>query len=253
MTLNLPPTICFRITRVCNAHCGFCLAPPDGTHPTTETLAHRLDWLLSRGVKTIHFCGGEPTIHPGLLPLLAHVDACGGNTKLTTNAIAISDAMLPVLRSIGTRVKVSLHDDHEQHDRILGRPAFDLTTGNIRRLIAAGISTSIQTTVVTGGMEVVDWVAEFCLHLGIRRLSILPVIPRGRGYGQSGEYELSVQQRGALREFVARKRRALNGRLDVRWLGFTSRPIHVVESDGRVILEGRAESMDEVLCQIPAV
>ncbi|MGA9773042.1 MAG: radical SAM protein [Blastocatellia bacterium] len=244
--------ICFRVTRNCNASCGFCLAPPDGTHPAANTLAHRLDWLMSRGVKTIHFCGGEPTIHPALPQLIEHVRERGGKTKLTTNAIAISDALLKTLRTTGSQVKVSLHGDREHHNDIVGREAFDHTTRNISRLLAAGVPTSVQTTVVAGGTWVVDWVAEFCLKAGVRRLSILPFIPRGNGYGRRGEYGLSSLERRALREHVSRKRRALNGRLDLRWLDFTARPIHVVEPDGRVILEGATDAMDEVLCHIPS-
>jgi hypothetical protein len=97
----------------------------------------------------------------------------------------------------------------------------------------------------------VDWVADFCIDVGVRRLSILPFIPRGSGYARRGEYELSSVQRRALHEVVARKRRALNGRLDVRWLDFTAKPIHVVEADGRVVLEGATETMDKLLCYIP--
>lgn len=252
MPPDLPPMICFRVTRHCNASCGFCLAPPDGTNTAANTLTHRLDWLLSRGVRTIHFCGGEPTIHPALPQLIAHVRERGGKTKLTTNGIVISDALLRTLRAAGCRVKVSLHGDREHHNEIVGREAFDQTTRNLRRLVAAGISASVQTTVVAGGIWVVDWVAGFCLEAGVRQLSILPFIPRGSGYSRRGEYGLSSLERRALREHVSRKRRALNGRLDLRWLDFTARPIHVVEPDGSVILEGATETMDELLCRIPA-
>ena len=50
---------------------------------------------------------------------------------------------------------------------------------------------------------------------------------------------------------VTEKRRALNSRLEVRWLDFTARPIHVVEADGRVVLERATEAMDEELDRIP--
>jgi hypothetical protein len=84
---------------------------------------------------------------------------------------------------------------------------------------------------------------------GVRR--IMPFIPRGNGLGRREEYELSSVQRRVLRELVAQKRRALTGRLDLRWLDFTARPIHVVEADGRVILESATEAKDDVICQIP--
>jgi hypothetical protein len=85
----------------------------------------------------------------------------------------------------------------------------------------------------------------------VRRLSILPFIPRGSGYERRGEYGLTTFERRALREHVKRQRRALNGRHDVRWLDFNARPIHVVEPDGRVVLEGATEARDELLYHIP--
>jgi MoaA/NifB/PqqE/SkfB family radical SAM enzyme len=252
MPLHLPTSVCFRVTRHCNARCGFCLAPPDGTNPSAATLLHRLDWLLAHGVETFHFCGGEPTLSPSLPQLLLHTHEHGGKPKLTTNGIVISDALLSALRATDCQVKVSVHGDRERHNHLVGRDAFDRTTGNLRCLLAAGVAASVQTTVVAGGLGVVDQVAGFCLEVGVRRLSILPFIPRGEGNTRRDEYELSALERRALRDHVARKRAALRGRLEVRWLDFTARPVPVVEPDGRVILEGATEAHDEILCHIPA-
>ncbi|CAG1010757.1 Putative mycofactocin radical SAM maturase MftC [Anaerolineales bacterium] len=251
MTLHLPPAICFRVTRSCNARCGFCLAPPTGDHPPAEVLMERIDWLLSRGVKTIHFCGGEPTIHPALPQLLTHAHARGAKTKLTTNAITISDALVPLLRATGTHVKVSLHGDREHHNTIVGIDAFNHTTGNLGRLIAAGVPTSVQSTVIAGGTWVVEWMIAFCLERRVRRLSILPFIPRGNGFERRDEFGLRQSQRRELHELVTAKRRALSNRLDIRWLDFTARPVHVVEPGGDVVLEGATGINDEVLCRIP--
>lgn len=251
MTNDLPPTVCFRVTRYCNARCGFCLAPPDGAHPAVDILMRRIDWLMARGVRTVHFCGGEPTIHPALPRLLAHTVAQGGKTQLTTNAIAISPAVVQHLRTAGTQIKVSLHGPREYHDALVGRDAFVHTTGNLRRLLGADIPASVQTTMVAGGAWVLDWVVAFCLDNGVSKLSILPFIPRGSGVQRRSQYELSCLQRESLRKLVREKRRALNGRLDLRWLDFTARSICVVEADGAVVLEGATESMDRVLYEIP--
>ncbi len=251
MTLDLPATICFRVTRRCNARCGFCLAPPDGVQTSAVTLTQRIDWLLAHGVHTVHFCGGEPTIHPALPQLLLHVQARGGKSKLTTNGIALSDALPPVLRQTGCQVKVSVHGDRDRHNELVGRDAFDQTTHNLRRLLAAGVATGVQTTVVASGGAVIDWAVRFCLDNGVRRLSLLPFIPRGDGRARRDEYGLSEPERRSLRDQVRRQRRVLLGRLDLRWLDFTARPVHAVEPDGRVVLEGATEALDEVLCQIP--
>lgn len=208
-------------------------------------------WLQENGVRNIHFCGGEPTIHPALPELLAHVQEHGGESRLTTNGIAMTEPLLQALRSTGTRVKVSLHGDRAHHDELVGRSAFDHATEHLRQLISAGIPTSVQTTVVAGGEWVLDWMAEFCIAERVRKLSILPFIPRGSGYRTKGEFGLTSVARAQLHGQVLRKRRALLGRLDVRWLDFSTRPVHVVEADGRVVLERASESMDTLLCTIP--
>jgi MoaA/NifB/PqqE/SkfB family radical SAM enzyme len=249
---ELPASVCFRVTRICNARCGFCLAPPTGIHPDAASLTHRIDWLFARGVRTIHFCGGEPTIHPALPDLIQHVYALGGTSKITTNGIAISDNLMSVLRACDAQVKVSLHGDRAHHDRIVGRAAFDFTTSTIHRLVSLGIRPSVQTTIVAGGAWVVEWVARFCLDARVRRLSVLPFIPRGSGYERREEYGMSDCERRELHDLVRATRRALASRLEVRWLDFTARPIHVVEPDGMLILEGATETMDVPLAQIPA-
>lgn len=246
-----PDVICFRVTRHCNARCGFCLSPPDGFHPDTATLVQRINWLRTQGVKRIHFCGGEPTIHPALGDLIEHVHALGGRSLLTTNGIAIQDELISVLSAHHTRVKVSLHGDEAHHDRIVGCKAFSSTTGNLRRLLQAGVPTSIQTTVVSGGEWVIEWVADFCRGFGVRTLSILPFIPRGSGSHRHEQYELSDADRSRLHELVRKKRKALAGVLDIRWLDFSSRPVMVAEASGRLVLEGATERLDQIICEMP--
>jgi MoaA/NifB/PqqE/SkfB family radical SAM enzyme len=251
-TAPLPPMVCFRVTRYCNARCGFCLAPPDGSaHPAVDVLLRRIDWLLERGVRTIHFCGGEPTIHAGLSALVEHVHQRGAKTRLTTNAITISDSLISLLREVRAEVKVSLHGDREWHDEMVGVAAFDAAAETLRRLLAARVRTSVQSTVVANGVWVVDWLSSFCLEKGVRRLSLLPFIPRGHGLALRHRFELSSSERSALRSLVSAQRRALVGRLELRWLDFTARPFHVIEADGRVVLEGATEGMDVVLDRIP--
>lgn len=247
----LPQMICLRVTRYCNARCRFCLAPPQGEQPDAASLQHRIDWLLAHGVKTIHFCGGEPTLHPDLAELLVHVHSCGGKNRLTTNAIAIADSLLPMLRTTATEVKVSLHGDRDHHNAMVGVTSFKHTMRNINKLLAAGVNTSIQTTVVAEQNGMIDWVARFCLETGVRRLSILPFIPRGKGVACRDEFALTPFQRRSMRDRVKEKRRLLSGRVDVRWLDFNTRPLHVVDVDGRIILEAATETRDQVLCCIP--
>jgi MoaA/NifB/PqqE/SkfB family radical SAM enzyme len=246
-----PSAVCFRITRSCNARCRFCLAPPDGSHPDYATLLSWTDWLLDRGVRRIEFCGGEPTIHPALPKLLAHVHARGVKTALTTNALQISAALPPLLRATGTKVRVSLHGDRPHHDALVGDGCFDRTVANLRLLLDAGVPCSIQATVVAGGRPALDWLISFALKQGVRRLGVLPFIPRGAGRGHREEFGLPEWERRSLREFVRDRRQSLSGRLDLRWLDLVSKRVPVVEPDGRLVLEGASEAADLLLCSLP--
>ena len=246
----LPRSVCFRITRHCNANCRFCLAPPKGEEADPATLKHRVDWLRERGVREIHVCGGEPTIHPALPELLFHIRSRGAKIKLTTNGIELTEPVLTALRATTTQVKVSLHGDRPHHDRMVGRPAFEQTVHNLQRLIRAGVSASVQTTVVAGALWAVDWMIEFCVQSGIKRLTLLPFLPRGAGLARRNDFQLSTWQRSMLHNQVKQKRKSLGNRLDLRWVDITSSPLHVVEVDGRIVLERGSEASDQLICTI---
>lgn len=250
MRQAFPQSVCFRVTRACNARCGFCLAPWDGEHPSAEVLLHRIDWLVDRGVRIVHFCGGEPTIHPALGSLIARVRERGASARLTTNGISMPAPLLEALRRHRVHVKVSLHGGRTWHDKMVGREAYEAATATLRRLLSARIAASVQTTLVAGGGDVVGEMVAFCLQTGVKRLSFLPFIPRGDGAAREAEFALSDGERRALRQAVAAQRRRLSGRLDLRWLDFSTDMAPVVEADGRVLLEGPREASDTLLAVI---
>lgn len=125
------------------------------------------------------------------------------------------------------------------------------TTATIRRLISERIKTYIQTTIITGHLDVVEWMIGFCLENRIKRVSILPFIPRGTGYIQRAQFELSAGERRNLKGLVTQKRQKLISRIDIRLLDFNARPIQVIEPDGRIVLEGTTEARDVLLFRIP--
>lgn len=247
--LTLPEMVCLRVTRACNARCGFCLAPPDGNHPSTETLVRRIDWLFDHGVGGVHLCGGEPTLCRGLSKLLVHIRARSGKIRLTTNGICMPEDVLDQLRA-GAEVKVSVHGDRERHDRIVGCHAYEPAVATIRRLVAKRVHTTVQTTVLAGGAESLDAVVRLSLEIGVRRLSVMPFIPRGNGRDLAPDLRLNDRGRRLARDTVRRIRRRLGGRLEVRWIDLTTRPIHVVEPDGRLMIEGRSEEYDVELARL---
>lgn len=250
MRSPFPHSVCFRITRHCNANCCFCLAPPDGAAADLATLKHRVEWLLERGVRGFHLCGGEPTTHPALSDLLFHIHSRKAKIKLTTNGIEINDQAFAAIRATGSRVKVSLHGDRAHHNRMVGAEGFDRTVCNLQRLLHAGVKASVQTTIVAESPWVLEWMVQFCLQTGVKRLTLIPFLPRGAGAMRRREFELSAQQRSMLQNKVKQGRKLLGNRLDLRWLDLTGGSLCVVDVDGRIVFERGSEASDQVICTI---
>jgi len=250
---RVPDMVCVRVTRACNARCSFCLAPPDGNHPNTDTLQRRIDWLFGHGMRVVHFCGGEPTLHPGLPRLLAQVRAhAARGTRLTTNGIVMPDAVLDELRASEARVKVSVHGDAAHHDHIVGRPVHDAVVRTIQRLVSRNVHTTVQTTMLASNPEGFDAVLKLSLELGVHGLTVMPFIPRGSGLNRADDFALSEAQRRQARARVRQARRAFSGRLDLRWIDLVTKPFYVLEPDGRLVIEGRSERFDVELTQLGA-
>jgi MoaA/NifB/PqqE/SkfB family radical SAM enzyme len=242
--MKLPPQVCFRVTRACNARCGFCLAPWDGEHPREEVLKERIDWLLENEVKIVDFCGGEPTIHPALPRLIERVHAKAAKTRVTTNGLSLPEPLLEAMQRCKTQVKVSLHGEREWHDKMTGVKAFDKAIDTLRRLQRAGVRTTVQTTLVAGGSAALPAMAKLCTNLGVRRLTLMPFIPRGDGAAREAEFALSREECASLQETMKSLR---SRKLEIRWNDFSRDRAVVMETDGRLLLEGARESGDVLI------
>jgi len=62
-------------------------------------------------------------------------------------------------------------------------------------VLGAGVATSVQTTIVTGRLDVVPWMIRYCLDNKVRRVSFLPFIPRGSGFARQTDYQLTRAER----------------------------------------------------------
>lgn len=236
--------VCLRVTRVCNARCDFCLAPPDGLHVPFADVERQLAWLAGRGVRKVNLCGGEPTVRSDLAAIVATAHAAGLQTTMTTNALRVPRDLPPVLQATGTSAKVSLHGAPDVHDAMLGVPCGERVQRNILAYRDAGVRVSVQTVVTHRHPRAYLDSARFCLDHGLPKLSLIPFIPRGRGRDSADDHLLTAGERAQLDADVARLRREEGARLDVRVLDFWARDYYVVETDGKLMIERETEEAD---------
>jgi molybdenum cofactor biosynthesis enzyme MoaA len=247
---SLPSSVCLRVTRACNARCGFCLAPPTGHGVTYMSIQRRLRWLAAEGVHKVHLCGGEPTIRRDLPEIIRDVRECGLVCAMTTNGILLSPVVLEQLRIADAKVKVSVHGPKALHESILRRNCYEQVDRNLARLLEAGVTTGIQTVVTRRLPDVHNWMIDYCLQRGIRKLRLLPFVPRGRGLQAADLYQLSPEQHEHLETSVSEARRQLEGRLDVDILDFWIQDYYVLETDGQLQIQRETDTADSTIAHV---
>jgi MoaA/NifB/PqqE/SkfB family radical SAM enzyme len=216
-----PRKVVLPITYRCNDRCTFCTT---GTRAQIDgDLARQRAILVDhrrRGATLLDVDGGEPTLSPGLFPIVAFARRIGyEKVNVTTNARMASYAGYAgrLARSGVTSIVVSIHGpDAATHGAIVGAAdAFDQTcegARNLARLAPEGVDLGAAVTVTRSNQEKLAAVADLVLALGIRRLDVRFLLPFGRGT-RSIAPDLAAAAAEATR--VAE---AFEGRLDVRIL-----------------------------------
>lgn len=98
-----PPSVNFHLWKPCNMRCRFCFATfedippevlPEGHLPREKAI--RLVGVLARAFDKITFAGGEPTLCPWLVELIAVAKGEGCTTMLVTNASRLDELLDPL-------------------------------------------------------------------------------------------------------------------------------------------------------------
>jgi len=169
------------LTDRCNLQCSYCAAgratlPAD---PLTREEIRRLVGALARlGIRRVRLTGGEPTLRPDLLDVVADVRSVPGveEIALTTNGFRLDELAAPLRAAGVSRLNVSLDTlDGARLGRICGRGA------RIERLLAG---------------------LEAAARAGFSSLKLNTVIMRGENEGEAGEIVRFAWRIGALPRFI---------------------------------------------------
>jgi radical SAM protein with 4Fe4S-binding SPASM domain len=172
----------------CNNNCSHCYNEPGRrAMPSmpTEDWRRVLDRLWSIGVPYVIFTGGEPTLHPDLIELIAYAESLGQITGLNTNGRRLSEPGFAedLVRAGCDHAQITLASQRpELHDRIVGAPgAFAETVEGIRRALAAGLHTLTNTTLVRGNADEAVEIVDFLHGFGVRTFAMNGMIHSGCG------------------------------------------------------------------------
>ncbi len=184
-----PEKLILNVTYVCNNHCTFC-AVGTRTQVDGDSGRQRNHLLKYRraGVRMVDFDGGEPTLHPELVPLVRYARRLGyERVTVTTNGrLCAYDAFAKRLATSGvTTLLFSLHGpDAQTHAQQVGvAEAFDQAVAGIENCLRhapPGVELGMNVTLTKGNYRKLGALAQLCFDLGLRWLNIQFLTPFGR-------------------------------------------------------------------------
>jgi len=171
----------------CNLFCQHCYmdAKTHGDIFLPKDLVIRsLEETTRLDIGTVYLSGGEPFLYPDLESILSAVTHIHKyELMISSNGTTINNRILPLLKNCKACVQISFDGPEEYHDQFRGRKgAFAATCEGISKLINAGITVSLVSTLCRDNINFLPWIAHWAFSHGIDHLTIQPLWQLGRGY-----------------------------------------------------------------------
>ncbi|WP_433262961.1 radical SAM protein [Actinosynnema sp. CS-041913] len=170
-------------TRLCNLRCLHCYSssgPDVAESVPIGLLGPAVRDAAALGYDVLSVSGGEPFLYPELPALLRAAREAGMRTTVTTNAVALNQRRIGLVRGLVDLVAVSVDGDQTTHDRIRDQPGcFEKALAGIRRLTEAGIPVGVITTLTQGNATQLGDVALAAAQSGALLLQVHPLEPEG--------------------------------------------------------------------------
>ena len=180
----------WNFTNRCNLACRHCCQDSDHAALKNElTLDEKLGVVEQMGrahMPMIAFSGGEPTIHPDLLPVLRRTKDFGMHVSIATNGTAITPKLAGELRQAGARyIEISLDSiDPDRHDSFRGvKGMWAKAIAGARNVVATeGLRLGVAMCVHQGNVDELEAMMNFAENdLGASCFAHFNFIPVGRG------------------------------------------------------------------------
>lgn len=193
----------FQLTgTLCNLACRHCFNASGPKEPWLGPLAaavvrRHLAEAEALGVRELYFTGGEPFLHPEILPLLEDAMAVAPTTVLTNGTLideALADRLARVAAGSPYSLEIRISIDAPTaaaNDAVRGHGAFAKAIGAARLLSARGLYPIVTATkIAAAGRDgtLYEALRAALLAAGVERprIKILPLLPLGRAPGRNG-------------------------------------------------------------------
>lgn len=212
MKTHAPPfllkEIKLEVTHACLLRCIHCssMACNDSVKQMTwEDCRRILTEAAEMGVEEVAFSGGEPLLWQHLKKAVAYASERGMKLALYTTGIA-PDAfnILVGLKAAGlSRVMFSMFGSASlQHESVtVTEGSYDASLAAVRNCVSLGFNVEFHFVPMAMNYLELRPVAELARKLGVKRVSVLRLVPQGRGAAH-GDLTLCREENKVLREAI---------------------------------------------------
>ena len=155
-----------NVTWKCNLTCGYCTEYDNAKgHVAFADVVARIDKCKELGVLHTDLIGGEPLLHPEIVPLMRHVLTQGMTTGMTTNGFLLTQDKLDELIENGMgRIQISV-------DGLCPTPTTPKSLKTLRSKIEMvarrGLWFYVAACICEETLDEVQALAEFCFDLNV--------------------------------------------------------------------------------------
>ncbi|KKT89605.1 MAG: Radical SAM additional 4Fe4S-binding domain-containing protein [Parcubacteria group bacterium GW2011_GWC1_45_14] len=122
--------------------------------------------------------GGDPLTHPNIWEILEQARKFVRKLAVLGNPELLNEKSIGKLQSIGIDwYQVSLDGLQQTHDKIRSPGSFQRTVGGIRRLVDAGITVVVNSTISDLNLNEMSDVMRLCYNLGVGKWSFARYVP----------------------------------------------------------------------------
>ena len=244
--IDLPTSICLRVTRRCNAACTFCQAPNTSRETlTTEEISSIGVFLEKNEIRSVKLSGGEPTVRNDLDKIIRIFGDRDIKSTVITNGISVEDSVFRELDAANGELKFSIHRPDSGNDIVFRVHSFADVQSNMAKARSIPVPFSINTVVTPATMALMPSMVRFGIQEGARKISFIPVVPRGRARAKS-IFEFNAAELEEVRAQVDRLADVFRESIEVRCIDIRTHDYWVIENNGSLWVE-RARDADDFL------
>ncbi len=184
---SAPYRMDLAITYRCNNNCSHCYNARPRNYPelNLEEWKQVIDRVWAQRIPHLVFTGGEPTLNPNLIELVAYAESQGLITGLNTNGRKLADPeFVQALVDAGLDHVQITFESHDQaiHDRMVAaKGAWAETVAGIRNVLASRLYVMTNTTLLTHNSPGMEATLQFLGDLGVPTVGLNALIYSGKG------------------------------------------------------------------------